>query len=222
MKQLLIVMALVATAHAQDFDGTWKVPDAQTLPKCSDQKTCLRLAWTAEAGIRTPGDDNAKRLGKALDYHTKACTFGKQKPCANAERVQKKLDAAKALKSDAEKTAFWCADALEGAARFEAGSKTAPTIVTSACGPLFPPKFKKGLDAIGGMGGDSKGELMLELAREELCPGLKTKPEACQRTKTTAKLSAAKITEMLGSIFKAALPADVASRADELAMWMMK
>ena len=118
MKLALLLVLVPTLALAEDFEGTWKVPDAQTQApaKCTkgDHKECLRLAWTAEAGIRSPGDSDVARLEKARDWHTKACTIAKQKPCANAVRVQAKLDAVKALKTDAERAQYWCGDALAG------------------------------------------------------------------------------------------------------------
>jgi hypothetical protein len=224
---LALVVSLVSTlAFAEDFDGTWKVPDSQkTNPgscKKGDQKECLRLAWTTEAGIRPPGVDGVKRLEMARDYHAKACEVAKKTPCANAERVQKKIDAAKALKTDAERGQFWCGDAIEGAGRFAADSKTAPVIVSSACKPLFPAKFQKALGALGGMDADIKQPILLVAAQEELCPTLKTKPVACTKSKNPDKLSPEMRGKMIGMIFKAALTGDAAARADELVVWLSK
>jgi len=203
------------------------VPDNQAIvpAKCKhgDQKECLRLAWTAEAGIRDGGDTDAKRLEKARDWHDRACAVAKQKPCANAVRVQARLDAAKALKTDADRAQFWCGDALDGAKRFTDGSKTAPVIVVAACAPLFPPKFKKSLGALQmASDADQRGELLLVLVREQLCPGLAPRPDACTPTKTVAKLSPSKRAELVGEILKAALTGDVAARAPELAGWLMR
>jgi hypothetical protein len=227
MKLALALVTLTATlAFAEDFDGTWKVPDTQTTNpgacKKGDQKECLRLAWTTEGGIRPPGVDGIKRLEMARDYHAKACEIAKKTPCANADRVQKKIDAAKALKTDAEKAQFWCGDAIEGAGRFAAESKTAPVIVSSACTPLFPARFQKVLKAIGGVDGDMKQMMLLVGAQEDLCPTLKTKPAACTKAKNIDKLSAEARAKMLGMIFKAALSGEAANRADELVVWLSK
>jgi hypothetical protein len=223
---LALVLLLPTAALAEDFEGTWKVPDSSTHApaKCTkgDQKECLRLAWTAEAGIRSPGDTEVKRLETARDWHDKACTIAKQKPCANAVRVQAKLDAVKALKTDPERAQFWCGDALEGAARFEASSKTAPVIVSKACAGLFPKGFQKSLNALGGMSPDMKGTMLLVAAQESICPTLAKKPVSCTPAKDPGKLSAEMRTKMIGMIFKAALTGDAAARADELAAWMSK
>jgi hypothetical protein len=215
----LVVVALASPVHAEDFDGKWKVPDAQTLNagKCKggDQKECLRLAWTAEAGVRSAGDTDVKRLESARDWHDKACAIAKQKPCANAERVTKKLEAAKALKSDGE---FWCVDALDGAKRFADGSRTAGVVVRGACKKLLPAKFVKSLDAIATASGDMKAEMMIAAAQESLCPPLKTRPAAC----TAKGVAADKRADTLAQMLKASLSGDPAARADELAAWLLK
>src|SRR5262245_9214391 len=111
------MLTLFVLALLQDFDGSWKVPDEQTLNpakcKAGDVKEGLRLAFTAEAGVREFGQTDEKRLEKALQWHQKACEIGKRKPCANAERVQKKLEQARAQKTEPERSAFWCAEALD-------------------------------------------------------------------------------------------------------------
>jgi hypothetical protein len=227
MKLIAALVTLASTvALAEDFDGAWKVPDVQkTNPgacKKGDQKECLRLAWTTEGGIRTPGDDDIKRLEKARDYHAKACDVAKKTPCANAERVQKKIDAAKALKTDADRAQFWCGDAIEGAARFEATSKTAPVIVQKACTALFPAKFQKSVRAIASVEGEMRHVMLLVAAQEDICPTLKTKPVSCTKAKDPDKLSMEMRGKMIGMIFKAALTGEAAARADELVVWMSK
>lgn len=222
MKLAVLAVLIGSTAFAENFDGTWKVPEAQMQNpgacKKGDQKECLRLAWTAEAGIRGAGEDDAKRLTKAKEWHAKACAIAKQSPCANADRVQKKLDAAAALKTDAERATSWCGDALEGAARFEAGSKTAPVVVASACKKLFPAKFQKALGAVAGVDADMKSAMLVVAAQEELCPTLKTKPAVCKNRKASQG-SVEERRKALGEIFKAALTGDAAARADDLATW---
>jgi hypothetical protein len=224
MKLALVLSLLPVLAAAEDFDGTWKVPDAQTTNpaacKKGDQKECLRLAWTTEAGIRTAGTDDLARLEKARDFHAKACGIAKLTPCANADRVQKKLDAAKALKTDAERGQFWCGDAIEGAGRFAAPSKTAPVLVAKACTPLFPAKFQKVLKAIATVDGEMKQAMLLVGAQEEICPSLKTKPVSCTKAKDSTKLSPEMRGKMIAMIFKAALTGEAAARADELVGWL--
>lgn len=228
MKLAFVVLVSLAptAALAEDFEGTWKVPDASTQApaKCKkgDQKECLRLAWTAEAGIRSAGDTDTKRLEKARDWHDKACTIAKQTPCANAVRVKAKLDAVKGLKTDPDRAQFWCGDALEGAARFAADSKTAPVIVSKACAGLFPKDFQKSLNALSGMSADMKGPILLVAAQEGICPSLAKKPVSCTKAKNADKLSPEMRTKMIGMIFKATLTGEAATRADELAAWLSK
>jgi hypothetical protein len=228
MKGTLVIAILLVSSHvfAEDFEGKWKVPDAQTQQpakcKAGDSKECLRLAWSAEAGIRGAGDTDVKRLDHAREWHAKACAIAKQKPCANADRVQQKLAAVKALKTDAERAQFWCGDALEGAARFADDSRTAPTVVAKACKVLLPKGFQKTLGAIAGTDPDMKSAMLLVGAQESICPTLASKPVSCTVAKDATKLSPAMRQKMLGMILKAALTGDAATRADELAGWLMK
>ncbi|MDB4959205.1 MAG: hypothetical protein JWO36_6774 [Myxococcales bacterium] len=206
---------------APNFEGTWKVPDAQALKPAAcgtDVKECLRLAWTAEAGIRSPGEDNTKRLTSAVKWHNKACAIAKQKPCANADRVQKSLDAAKALKTDAERNSFWCVDALEGAKRFTASSKTAPSVVLAGCKPALPAKLSRTLSAIAGM--PHSAPLLLQGALEDVCPGLKTKPPAC--ASKPDKMSDEQARTAFASILHAATAGEVANHSDQLADYLTR
>lgn len=227
--KLVIILAFVAAgslAHAEDFEGTWKVPDAQTQApaqcKGGDLKECLRLAWTAEAGSRSPGDTEVKRLESARDWHTRACTIAKQKPCANADRVQAKLAAVQAMKTDGERTQFWCIDALDGAKHYTDASKTAPVVVVKACKGLLPEKFRKSLDALRRVDATMRGPMLFVAAQEAICPTLKTKPAACSRAQDPDKLSPAMLHGAIGMIVKAALSSDMTVRGDELVMWLLK
>jgi hypothetical protein len=224
MKGWLALLLVAAPALADDFDGSWKVPDDQTLApakcKSGDAVECLHLAFTAEAGIRKPGQTHEERLADAVAWHRRACEIAKKKPCANAERVQKQLDAAKALKSDAERARFWCADALDGAKRFTETSRTATSVVFGACEAVFPKEFKRGLDVVKMTDGPQKPLMFLVAAREQLCPRLKTKPAGCSGD--PGKLSSDKQRAAIAGVVAAALDGELAARADELTARMLR
>lgn len=218
MKLALALVIIPAIANAEDFDGTWKVPDAQrqnaAACKKGDAKECLRLAWTTEAGVSSAGMTPVARLEKARDFHKLACTAAKKTTCSNEARVQAKLDALNALKTDAERAQFWCGDALEGAARFETNSKTAPAIVRKGCIALLPARFKKAVDAVAGS--PMKAEMLFAAAKEDICPTLTTKPAACEeKSPKDARAS-------LAAVFAAALTGEAAKRADVLADWLTR
>lgn len=219
---LAVLIALSARAFADDFDGTWKVPDDQKLDparcKKGDATECLHLAFTAEAGVRDVGQNDVERLAAAVAWHKLACTAANKPTCDNADRVAAQIAAAKALKTNDEKKRFWCGTTLDGAERFANHSVAAATIVTNACKGLFPIRFRFAIESVASQGGDKRVSSLWSSAIKELCPQLKPQPAECAggANRPADQGRAASVI-----MIRAALPAPLAARADELVGWLV-
>ncbi len=225
---VLMFAFLSGVAHAQGFDGTWKVPDSQTFAprKCEagDVKECLKLAWSAEAGIRVAGGDDLARLRHALKYHELACKHAGRATCSNSRRVGAKIAAFRKLKKPGERIAFWCGDALRSAGLFAENSKTAGTVVQAACLRIFPTVLRDTIGYSVGESAENKLLIVLMSAHQSICPKLRTKPKLCgnKRVGKTPKSERATALAQIIAAYLGEKQPDLRAHADELATWLSR
>lgn len=228
MPRSAVFVALAAflaagAARAQDFEGTWKIPEAQALaaprtyPACNDVTACLRIAWMLEAGVRFAAVSDAERHTEAGRYHARACELAKLTPCKNAERITAQAARLSTMESSG-RARFWCALALDGAKRFAKVDGVADEVVRSACRKVLPAGTALSIDLVASASSEQRPQLvrlLLDDVLAEICPTLKVRPAEC--TLDAASVPSAKQPAVVRAILRGAFPELTAAQRAELA-----